>query len=299
MRRTRLGSAVALLVLGGTAMLQAASGQLTILGGQASGDYGTDVQGDRQSALIRFTLGDETQLRIDFELLRVSRELGVTQTPFGPVETRQGRGSGASGDQGSGHGSAGGGAGSQEGDDPLPEALVPGEEWVSGPGDLRLSLSRLLVGGGAKLFRLDGEVGAKVPTAAEDDFLGTGELDYRFGLAAQYRFWTMTGFCGAGWNALGDPAWADLEDVLDAYVGLESQPLAGRIIVSGWLEGNEEVTLGSGARSALGLGIRSTQNVRWQAQIRAGLGGSAEDLSALVGVSIGLSTPTIGSRKAG
>jgi len=305
MRRTLFGNAASiaiLLVLGWPAIAQAANGQLTILGGQTSGDYGTDVDGDRQSAAIRFTLGDETQLRIDFEFLRVSRDLGVTQTPFGPVPTRNGQGRGASGANGAGQGSgsgAGGAGGSDPGTVPPPVVTTPVEDWISGPGDLRLSLSRLLVGGGARLFRVDAEVGTKIPTADEAEFLGTGEVDYRFGLAAQYRFWAMTGFGGAGWNALGDPAWAELEDVADAYLGLESNPLAGKIIVSGWLEGNEEVVAGTGTRSALGLGVRSTGKIRWRAQLSAGLGGSAEEFSAQFGVSFGVATAAIGSRKVG
>jgi hypothetical protein len=281
-------------------MALAAGGELTILGGQASGDYGTETDNTRQSAAVRFTLGNETQLRIDFEFLRIDRALGVTQTSFGTIPTLHHQSSGMSGNPDSGQGPTGGTTGGTLPiDDPSPVTTTPEEDWATGIGDLRLSVSRLLMGGGAKLFRLDVQVGTKVPTADEQELLGTGEWDYRLGLAAQYRFWAMTGFGGLGWNVLGDPAWAELQDVADAYVGLESPPIGGKIIVSGWLEGNEEVIAGSGSRTALALSLRSTKNVRWQAQIRAGLGGSSEDLSALFGVSIGLSTPTVGSRRAG
>ena len=273
-------------------------GQVTVLTGQVSGDYGTGSETDRQSATVRLTFGDQTRLRLDFDMLRVSSELGLAPTPLGPIPThgRGPQGSGGPGSSGQGPTSGPGGP------TPLPEPTTPAptaDEWTTGPGDLRMTLSRRLVGGGAKLFRLDAEIGAKIPTADETDRLGTGEWDYRLGVAAQYRFWSVTAFGGLGWNALGDPEWVELEDALDLYAGLESEPLAERVIVSGWLEANEEVALGTGSRSALGFGVRSTGKIRWRAQLTTGLGGSAEDFSALIGVSFGLSTPDIGSRRVG
>jgi hypothetical protein len=162
-----------------------------------------------------------------------------------------------------------------------------------------MTLSRQLAGGGAKLFRLDAELGAKLPTAEEQERLGTGEWDYRLGVAGQYRFWSMTAFGGLGWNSLGDPEWIELADVFDVYLGLESEPIAERVVVSGWLEGNEEVVAGTGSGSALGLGIRGTGKTAWRVQVSAGLSGSAEEFSILVGTSFGVSAPTIGSRRVG
>ncbi len=274
-------------------------GQITVLAGQASGDYGTDSDTERQSATVRLVYGDKTRLRLDLGMVRANSDVGVTQTPFGlvPTQTRKGP-QGSTGAGGNGQGSSPGATAPTlpAGPSSPPSAVT---DWATGPGDLRLTLSQRLLGDGASLFRLDAEIGAKLPTADEQDGLGTGEWDYRLGAAAQYRFWSVTAFGGLGWNALGDPDWVELRDVLDVYAGVESQPLAERIIVSGWLEGNEEVVAGTGSRSALGLGIRSTGKVRWRAQFSAGLGGSAEDFSALLGVSFGVSTPTIGSRKVG
>ncbi len=98
---------------------------------------------------------------------------------------------------------------------------------------------------------------------------------------------------------MGDPEWVELNDVLDIYVGLESEPIADRIVISGWLETSEVVVAGYGARSALGLGIRGTGKTGWRAQLGVGLSGAAEDVSLLVGASFGVSTPAIGSRKMG
>lgn len=299
MQIARITSAAILIVLGWSLPESAAAGgQITVLAGGTSGDYGTGSETDHQSATVRFTYGDKTQFRLDLGMVRANGAIGLSQTSFGaiPTQARQGP-QGSTGKGGTGQGSPGAPEPPLPPDASLPPPPVT--DWVTGPGDMRLTLSRQMVGGDAGLFRLDVEAGAKLPTADEQDRLGTGEWDYRLGVAAEYRFWSVTGFGGLGWNSLGDPAWVELNDVLDAYVGLESQPLAEKVIISGWLESNGEVVSGTGSRSALGIGIRGTGKLRWQAQISAGLGGSAEDLAALLGVSVGVSTPTIGSRKAG
>ena len=297
MHRVLVGTAILFVALGGSAAA-AAGPQITVLAGQASGDYDSGSDTERQSATVRLAWGDDTRLRLDLDFLRVNSELGVTSTPFAVVPTHRGQGPQGPGGQG------GQGQGSSSGTEPapVPDPTLPtttATEWASGPGDLRLTLSRRLIGGGAKLFRLDAEVGAKLPTADDEKRLGTGELDGRLGLAAQRRFWSLTAFSGLGWNSLGDPEWIELQDVLDVYLGLESEPLAAGVVISGWLEANEEVVAGTGSRSALGLGIRSTGKIGWRAQLSAGLSDSAEDFSLLVGASFGVSNPAIGSRKVG
>ena len=209
-----------------------------------------------------------------------------------------GSGEGGSGGSGSGDGGSGSGGSGSGGGETGASSTVPAtpsgtdevlfiDERSTGLGDLRLAVERTLVGGGARLFRLDAEVGVKVPTADEEEYLGTGELDYRVGLAGEYRLWTGTLFGGAGWNRLGDPAWARLEDVLDAYAGMASDPLAGGLVIAGWLEANQEVLAGAGDRAAAGLSLRGGGRVRWRIELTAGLSSAAEDLSAAFGVSLG------------
>jgi hypothetical protein len=170
------------------------------------------------------------------------------------------------------------------------------ERWVSGLGDLRLAASRRVVGGGAKVYRLDAGVEAKAPLADEEEGLGSGEWDARLGLSGEYRFWLARGFAGVGWNHLGDPAWVELQDVPDAYIGAESDPLGGRIILSGWLEGNPEVVEGAGSRAALGVGLRTLGRARWRLSAIVGLTDAARDFMLVVGASFGVTTPTVGTR---
>jgi hypothetical protein len=288
--------------------------EITVSGSQISGDFGSDVESDRQAINLRLTFGDRTQVRIDAGFLRVrGPSLGIVTTPFGPVTVGPNRKGGGGGSGGSGGGSGGGdgggggggGGGSGGGITAMSgtfvtaaEATDPDEadEWVSGAADVGLTLSHMILGGGAKIYRLDADLRLKAPVADEQEYLGTGEWDYRLGMSGQYRFWSMTGFGGIGWNMLGDPSWVELEDVLDIYAGVESEPLAEKVIVSGWLEGNEEVVAGTGNRTALGVGVRTTGKVRYQGQLTAGLGGSAEDFSVLFGVNFGVDRPRIGRR---
>jgi hypothetical protein len=137
---------------------------------------------------------------------------------------------------------------------------------------------------------------AKPPTADADEGLGTGEWDARIGLTSEYRFWSATGFAGLGWNYLGDPAWVELNDVVDAYAGVESEPLGGRMILSGWLAGNPEVVPGVGSRAIVGFGLRTTGEWRFRFQTTAGLTDGSEDFSVLFAVSRGVLTPTVGTR---
>ena len=152
------------------------------------------------------------------------------------------------------------------------------------------------MGGGSKVYRMDLGAQVKIPTADPDEGLGTGEWDAYVGLTSEYRFWSATGFGGLGWNYLGDPEWQTLNDVVEGYVGVESEPLGGRVILSGWVEGNPEVIDGLGSRAALGFGLRSLGKSRWRLLTTIGLTDAAQDFTILFGTAFGVSTPTVGTR---
>jgi hypothetical protein len=307
MRRTLLQ--LALLAVAAAPGLAAGSGaEITVFGSQISGDYGAEVSSDRQTAAARVVFGERTQVKLDLGFLRVNRQsLGVTETPFGPITVGPGR-KGPQGGQGGSGGGNGSGSGGGLGFEPAalgaqaaattaePSETALVDEWVTGISDLKATISHRLLGGGLKIYRLDAELGLKAPLADEQEYLGTGEWDYRVGMSGQYRFWSTTAFAGLGWNSLGDPSWVELDDVVDGWVGLESEPLGEKLILSGWLEGNQEVIAGNGSRTALGVGVRTLGTLRWQAQATIGLGGAAEDFSALVGASFGVARPAVGKR---
>lgn len=306
MREYLIATSCLLIALAAAAPAGAGNGEIFILGGLTSGSYGTDTDSEASQTRLAYVVGDAFQFRFDVSFLNVESEIGVRPSPGGPVPGRPQSGMGGaenSGTQGgsSATGSLGPGDIGQP-DRSSPDPTEPEQEFepisASGLGDIRLSVSHNLLGGGTKLYRLDGAVSVKAPTASEEDGLGTGQWDARIGVNTEYRFWSATGFAGAGWSYYGDPSWGELNDVVDGYVGLESEPLGGRVVISGWLEGNPEIVEGVGSRAAVGLGVRTTGRVRWRLLSTFGLTDAAEDFSLLFGASFGVQTPTVGTRGA-
>ena len=281
---------------------------LSLFGTYASGDYGTGYDSDVQATVFRFAAGDRFQFRFEAPYLRVrfADTYAVPETDPGPNGPQGGsvaaRGSGNGVSTGDGDGDAQSGpsgpAGAGTGGGLSPDQTDPSAtaSWTSGMGDLWVGGFVRLLGGGAKLYRLDSGIGLKAPTADSDDGLGTGEWDYRVSLSGEYRFWSATAFGAVGWSKLGDPDWADFNDIVDFVAGAESEPLFERIILSGWLEGSQEAVPGYGDRTAVGIGLRSIGRFRWRALATTGLGGSAEDYSFLLGVSVGVEPPKSGVR---
>jgi hypothetical protein len=258
-------------------------GEVTVAGSSFSGDYGTGTDIDSQRFTVRYVTGGDWQFGAALSMVRITAAAGVTYTGLGSPST--------SGKGGDGRGAMNG-SGGETGAPAQGEAttLVTREgDWASGLGDLWLSLSRRIIGGGIRVYRFDANVEVKAPLADEEQNLGTGEWDYRLGWAGEYRFWSLVAYGGLGWNRLGDPAWVDFNNVFDGYLGVDSNPFAGeRLIASGWVDGWQEVVDGVGHRAAVGVGIRSTGKTRWRLQVRAGLTDAAEDLNVILGLAFGV-----------
>jgi len=307
MRKAVIPISILLLVGVAAAPGFAAGGEVFVLGGYTSGSYGTETDSTAAETRLVFVTGDAFQFRADLSFLKVDSEIGVRPGPGGPVPGRPHNGMGGpddpNGPGGGGNSTSSRGAGELgwpadssmfvDETEPIFEPISS-----SGLGDMRLSVSHNLLGGGTKLYRLDGAVSVKAPTASEADGLGTGQWDARVGVNTEYRFWSATGFAGAGWNYYGDPDWGELKDGVDGYVGVESEPLGGRVVLSGWLEGNPEVVQGVGSRAAIGLGFRTLGRTRWRLMSTFGLTDAAEDFSLVFGASFGVKTPTVGTRGA-
>ncbi|MBD3868394.1 MAG: hypothetical protein IFK94_09740 [Acidobacteria bacterium] len=257
-------------------------GEWTLLTTYSSGDFGTDTVVDSSSMIVRYAIGNRWRLQVDLPMIRSEFAYGVVNTgagpaPIGPEEEMRRRGSGPGSGQGSG------------GSLPVMAAVYESDTgWNQGVGDVRIGLSRRLAGGGVRLFRFDAELNTKLPTAEEADGLGTGETDVRLGLAGDYKFWSATMFAGAGFNRLGDPWWGELNDVVDLYAGIESDPIAGgRLILSGWVSALQEVVDGAGDLASVGAGLRTTGKYRWYAQVATGVRDASPDTAVLVGLAFG------------
>jgi hypothetical protein len=265
-------------------------GEVTLLGAAGTGDYGTGIDMSSQALTVRYVTGDDFQLRVDLSMVRFETLATIGVTSLGPTSTGENRWQGPHE-----HGDAVSPAGEST-TQPAPATVIAPVE-VSGLGDAYLAASKRLLGGGVRLFRMDANLEVKVPTADETQNLGTGEWDYRFGFAGEYRFWAATAYGGLGWNKLGDPPWVDFNDVLDVFVGVDSDPVAnGRLILSGWLEGWQEAVESTGHRAALGFGLQTTGRVRFRFQVRTGLTNASPDVGVLFGVSFGISPPGPGLR---
>jgi hypothetical protein len=239
-------------------------GEFSLFAGYWAGDYGTGVETNTQAMTFRYVYGNRFRLRTELPVVRVQPS-DVTHEPgTGPLQLR-GIGYGSQqGQGGNGTGTGPGGGGYDSLGNP------------SGLGDLRVAGSFDVVGGGVKLFRMETNVEVKIPTADEEQGLGTGEWDLRVGLAGEYRFWPVTAYGGVGWTRFGDPEWVELNDVVDAYAGVEGDAFRGRIIVSGWIDACPEVVEYRGPETIAGLEFRSLGRYRWRVGFTAGLGGYDE-----------------------
>lgn len=295
MRLQPLSFSLSLLILLGLSPGLALASDLSVLGTYSAGDFGTAVESRIQSTWLRFATGDRYQFRIAAPYLRIEATDVLLQPGLGvvPISRRAGQAS-----------RSGSNSGGQAGQDPEQGSTrLPGDDEppptfestsASGLGDVWLSGFVRLLGGDAKVYRMDTGLEVKAPTGDETQLLGTGEWDYRFTVSGEYRFWTALTFATLGWNQLGDPDWVPLQNALDMVIGAESDPLWDRLVVTGWFEGSQEVIDGVGDRAALGIGLRSLGRFRWRVLATAGLTGAAEDFSIGFGVSMGIEPPKTG-----
>jgi hypothetical protein len=280
-----LAASLAVCVVGAVGETRA-GGEVTVSAGIESGDYGAGSDTEARWSSLSYSLGDRFRIRVELRYLELEHGNGLVMTGLGPV----------------GSGSRLRGGRTERGPEAPAPATLPDPAptdtlSVSGLGDSIVALSARLAGGGVRLYRIDGGVRVKVPTADEREGLGSGEWDWRLGAWGEYRFWSLTGFAGAGWSRVGDTAELEFNDTLDAYAGLESEPLlGGRVLLSSWLEGRDEIVEDTGSRSSLGIGMRTVGRLRFDLELLTGLGGSAQDLSLTLGVSFGTQAP--GARRA-
>lgn len=279
--------------------------ELGVVASAVAGDYGTGFAADTETLALSFRTRGRVQFRAYLPAMSAESSFTVVRTAYGPApldseqtRMRLGGGAGSGGGMGNGGGNGHGGGGGAY--SALAEPTVdPTEEAVSGResglGDLRLGVASRLAGGGSKLYRLEGSLDLKAPTADADKGLGTGEWDARLGLAADRLYWSLTLFGGLGVTKNGDPEWIDFRDAVDGIVGLESAPSGRKVLWSGWIEGNSEVVPGAGSRAVLGLGIRSGTRSRWWVSATAGLTAASEDIGVAFGLSWGGATARLKS----
>jgi len=93
----------------------------------------------------------------------------------------------------------------------------------SGVGDTSLDLSYRFLDETETLPEMSVHGGIKIPTADEDKGLGTGEMDYRFGVELVKELGGWSAELGMDYNILGDPDDYDLDNYVSAYGELSTE----------------------------------------------------------------------------
>ena len=258
------------------------AGEVSVLLDHESGDYGTGLDGSTSWMRLRYTTGDRVRFYGEVSVLRADVSTILPRTIFGTAP---------GGHRDEDMTGPGGGGGWPMGAVAAPEAALVSTATVSesGLGDARAGIAVRLFGGGVAVHRVDASVEVKVPTADETRGLGTGAWDTRFGLSYEYRFWTATGFAGLGYSFLGDPEGFALDDVADAYLGVETDPGLGGWSMIGWLEARQAVVAVADDAVSIGAGItRTGARQRWRLLGRVGLTDGAADYGLTLAVSWGV-----------
>lgn len=92
---------------------------------------------------------------------------------------------------------------------------------VEGQGDLNLSASFTLLDQEQSIIGLDVMGKVKIPTADEDKFLGTGELDYGLSMDVYQRYEDWVPYVTLGFKWRGDSPQVDYHNVLSGALGTD------------------------------------------------------------------------------
>ncbi len=160
-------------------------------------------------------------------------------------------------------------------------ALFPDRETAQyGLGDVRLLLRRQVGpdSGSGRIF-LDG--GAKLPTADEEQGLGSGEADFWAGVAWRYEGWVANLEATLEWIRLGDPPGLTLQDGPGAGFFVEFP--GGRGGLGGGIDAARGPLPGDPARiQAVVEGHRRQTRFEWELAVLGGLTESAPDFGLSV-----------------
>lgn len=150
-----------------------------------------------------------------------------------------------------------------------------------GIGDVRLQVGHL-VGKDAPVGRFDVHGGVKLPTADEEDGLGSGETDAWAGLGWTREGWNVDVTAFVDWVRLGDPEGVTLRDGAGGGVRVERPTTLGTFGLG--LEAWPAVLEGDATRVLAVATARGRVRDRsaWSLEIAAGLTDSAPELGLVL-----------------
>ncbi len=160
-------------------------------------------------------------------------------------------------------------------------------ESRSGPGDLLVRGEYFVVAGNLRSRPWLSVLGrVKIPTADENDGLGTGEFDWTVGVSyTQPLGRRLAGFLDISRKKVGDPPAQDFQDTTAVAAGA-SVRFTDRVSSYLFYDREDSILreLEDGESLNLGLSVRPGQDWRFQASIFIGLSDSREDFGAMVGM---------------
>jgi hypothetical protein len=157
------------------------------------------------------------------------------------------------------------------------------DDSTSGIGDVYLDASLIVLEENARRPLLAPWASLKLPTADEDEGLGTGEPDFGLGLLLTKSFESLFASLDVGYTFIGEPSGASFDDVVSAQLTV-GRRLSQRMALYGLLdyrtavvdEVDDPVALGCGMR----YGLREDLGLR--AELRVGLTETAADVDGLL-----------------
>lgn len=139
----------------------------------------------------------------------------------------------------------------------------------SGLGDTVASVNfALLDGSRGNGLMVDLVSKVKLPTANEDNCLGTGKADYSAQIDLTQAFGAISGFASLGWKKFGDPPDTDLSDPIFASLGLITR-LAPAISVGAAFDWRQKVTSDGDEIQEITLFLTQRLSPSWRLQLYA------------------------------
>jgi hypothetical protein len=228
-----------------------------------AGDFGTGA--DTTIVSVPFTLGYRSER---WEVSATIPYLSITSTGFVVL-------------------TAGGPAAVATTGSPVPAiSREVSSNTTSGLGDLTLRGAFFLVPEEERTPSVTPWVSLKLPTADEDEGLGTGEFDVGIGAIFSKTFGRSFGSADLGYVFIGEPGGTDLDDVFSAILTV-GQRLEEHLAVYGFLDYRTSVVERVDDPVALGLGafLAFREVLALRGEFRLGLTESAPDVGGSVSVS--------------
>ncbi|MCZ6779688.1 MAG: hypothetical protein O7F16_12095 [Acidobacteria bacterium] len=125
----------------------------------------------------------------------------------------------------------------------------------------------------------------KIPTANEEEGLGTGELDWSVGVSYTQPFGSrFTGFLEVSRKQVGDPPTFDFDDTTAGLAGV-SVRLGSKALAYLVYDRDDSIVPGLGVGESLNLGLNVFPDERWRLSVSffGGLSETREDFGILLG----------------